>query len=160
MAWNLLFLSLYTWDVERSRCWLGRFEAQNDEKNSEIIKSISRSEELELMVVPWRISEPKIKNEASVCNSLLMGESIKWEFPMISAESTLSNSSKWKAICSILHAPESQYITPNKPYFIPRNVNVYLIFHCRFCMLQSLSLCCTFEDLANWKNVIFFGIND
>lgn len=54
------------------------------------------------MTIPWRKSEPGINQKASSCHCFVVCKRIKWEFPMVFANPTFTNSSKWHGIKYIL----------------------------------------------------------
>lgn len=96
--------------VRQSKWWLKEgdafrraFQAKQDEKQSQIVIIVSHLKQEELVGSPGRKPEPKVSEEASPDDGLLVAERLERELAVVTAESTATHSSKWEAIRSILH---------------------------------------------------------
>lgn len=69
--------------------------AHQEQDKSQVIKLVSKSDELQLEVIPWRIPGLQLKEEASAQNGLFVAERVERVLPVVPPETTLPHTPKW-----------------------------------------------------------------
>lgn len=89
--------------IELILSWLRVFlQAQEDKQKPQVVKAVSRLDECQLVVVPWRKPKPELSEHASTKDRLLVCEGIEGELPVVPPKPAFTNPTKWNCVCRIL----------------------------------------------------------